>query len=282
MRVVTDIGELRQFQRGAFVPTMGALHEGHLALIRRAARLTRPVVVSVFVNPTQFGPGEDFNRYPRRLDADVAASNLAGAEVVFVPRVETVYPPPPDGPIPPPPLPPVATAPRLEDARRPGHFAGVCQVVARLLDLTRPRFAVFGEKDYQQLRVIEALAEQEGDRWPELEIVPVETIRELDGLALSSRNAYLDPGQRDRAAGLHLALSEAQTIGAPPRQSEQLMRDILLTHGLEIDYAVVRRADTLMPTDSLGRPARALIAARVGEVRLIDNAPMPVVRQGNL
>ncbi len=255
---------------------MGALHEGHLALIRRAVECgIGPVVVSVFVNPKQFGPGEDFDRYPRTLERDATMASDAGAEIIFAPNVETMYPPGLD--LRSPALPPVATEPGLEDAHRPGHFEGVCQVVARLFDLTMPRVAIFGEKDYQQLRVIEAMVAGAGERWPGLEIVPHETIREPDGLAMSSRNAYLNDNARQEALALSLALDAAATTSTPDA-AERAMREVLAMHQLVIDYAAVCDAITLLPIETFDRPARALIAARVGEIRLIDNravgAPM--------
>jgi pantoate--beta-alanine ligase len=257
---------------GALVPTMGALHEGHLALVRRATTLGRPVVVSVFVNPTQFAPGEDLATYPRQLEADVEAAAAAGADVVFAPSESTVYPP--DDPVPVPPLPAVATEPGLEDALRPHHFAGVTQVVARLFDLVRPAAAVFGAKDYQQLRVIEAMVDSAGDRWPGLEIVAHPVVREPDGLAMSSRNRFLDAGARERARGLSEALERAAEA-ASPDAAERAMRRVLAERDLQIDYAVVRDARTLLPVDAFDRATRALVAARAGDVRLIDNAPMP-------
>jgi pantoate--beta-alanine ligase len=254
---------------GAFVPTMGALHEGHLALMRRAQPLARPLVISIFVNPTQFGPGEDWQRYPRTREADLEAAAQVGVEVVFAPDVETMYPP--AGQVPVPALPPVATTPGLEDVHRPGHFAGVCQVVARLFDLVRPSVAVFGEKDYQQLLVIAEMVRREGDRWGDLSIVGHPTVREVDGLALSSRNRYLQADERDRALGLSRALHAARDAPVSPASAEQLMAAVLASHNLKVDYAAVRDARTLEPIDAFNRPARALIAARLGNVRLIDN-----------
>jgi pantoate--beta-alanine ligase len=233
-------------------------------------------VVSIFVNPTQFGPGEDFARYPRAFDRDVELAGSAGAEIIFAPEVEGMYPPGQVVPVPPlSGLPEVATAPGLEDARRPGHFAGVCQVVARLFDLVRPRIAVFGEKDYQQLLVVRAMAAQEAERWAGLEIIAHETVREADGLAMSSRNAYLTADDRERALGLSGALMAAQAAREPAR-AEAAMRAVLDERRLAVEYAVVRDAATLMPVDDLSTPSRALIAARVGSVRLIDNAAMPM------
>jgi pantoate--beta-alanine ligase len=259
-------------QRPSFVPTMGALHEGHLALIRRAGQCGRPIVVSIFVNPTQFGPGEDFERYPRTLEADCEAAEQAGADVIYAPPVEEVYPPDRTSPVPP--LPAVATEPKLEDAHRPGHFAGVCQVVARLFDLVQPRWAVFGEKDYQQLLVIRAMvqhfASTEPDRWPDLQIIANPTVREPDGLAMSSRNRYLSAAMRERALGLSRALAAA-VEPAVPADAERAMQRVLAEHELTVDYAVVRDAESLLPMTTFDRPARALIAARLGEVRLIDN-----------
>jgi len=282
MRIIRDIADLPMSggasggasgsaSGGALVPTMGALHEGHRALIRRAAASPHhPVVVSIFVNPTQFGPGEDYSRYPRTFGRDVELAGSAGAEVIFAPEVETMYPPGEEIRVPQ--LPGVATAPGLEDGHRPGHFAGVCQVVARLFDLLRPRIAVFGEKDYQQLLVIRAIMAQEAGRWGDLEIIAHETVREADGLAMSSRNAYLATDDRQRALGLCRALRAAQG-SITPGEAESAMRAILDEHDLAVDYAVVRDTATLMPVDDFAAPARALIAARVGDVRLIDNAP---------
>ncbi|HMN96858.1 MAG TPA: pantoate--beta-alanine ligase [Phycisphaerales bacterium] len=285
--IVRDPAALDAFHGGAFVPTMGALHEGHAALLRRAATIahascrpdspTAPVVLSIFVNPTQFAPGEDFDRYPRTFEADVALASGAGATAIFAPEVATIYPP--DAAVAAPALPLVATDPGLEDAARPAHFAGVCQVVARLFDLIRPRWAIFGEKDYQQLQVIRAMVAAERPRWGDLEIVAQPTIRDDDGLAMSSRNRYLAPESRDAALALSRAL-QAAAAAQHPRTAEAIMRRMLEFHGLAVEYAVVRDAETLLPVESLERPTRALIAARLlsggATVRLIDNQAMPV------
>lgn len=263
----------------AFVPTMGALHEGHLALIRKATECGGPVVVSIFVNPTQFAPGEDFSRYPRSLESDIPAAERTGADVIYAPEAEEVYPPNAEPAVPP--LPTIATQPGLEDAHRPGHFEGVCQVVARLFDIVQPRWAIFGEKDYQQLLVIRAMVEQENHssnesasgRWPKLAIISHPTIRDPDGLALSSRNRYLSLEERERALGLSRALGAAAKA-ATPAEAEAKMHEELQVHQLHVDYAVVRDAVTLRPIDSVDRPARALIAARLDHVRLIDNRPI--------
>lgn len=273
MCIIRELTELPPAYDGAFIPTMGALHEGHFALIRRAVRTPhRPIVVSIFVNPTQFAPGEDFERYSRNFEEDYEKAQAAGAEVIFAPSVKAMYPP--DTQIPIPPLPKVTREPGLEESSRPGHFEGVCQVVARLFDLLKPRCAVFGEKDYQQLLVIRAMVEHEGERWDGLEIISHETVRESDGLALSSRNVNLDTEQRSRATGLSKALQQASESSSPPA-AEAAMRRILDDHDLEIDYAVVRDAETLMAVETLEKPTRALIAARLGNVRLIDNLAIP-------
>lgn len=285
MRIAEDAAALRDAILAAptgglgcaLVPTMGALHAGHLALVDLAFELGRPVVVSIFVNPTQFGPGEDLERYPRTLEADLSACRDRGVDVVFVPEGHVIYPDGED--LRTPPLPEVADRPGLEDACRPGHFAGVVQVVARLFDLVRPAVAVFGEKDYQQLLVIRAIVEQtrarEPGRWGDLRVEALRTVREPDGLAMSSRNAYLDPARREAALGLSRAL-QAAAAANHPATAERLMAETLITHGLEVDYAVVRDARTLLPVTDFAQPTRAIIAARCGSTRLIDNRAMPV------
>lgn len=278
MKVLTSESEILALaaRSTAMVPTMGALHEGHAALVRRAAQLARErglagVVVTVFVNPTQFNEQSDFARYPRTLDADVALCEAAGATHVFAPGVEVVYPP--GRVIQTPALPAAATEPGLEDAHRPGHFAGVCQVVKRLFDLGRPQCAVFGEKDWQQLAVIRAMTAQERLG---VAIEPFETVREAGGLAMSSRNRFLSAEDRARGLAISRALREAgQEQSAASAQAT--MRRVLSDAGIEPEYAVVRDAATLgavLP----GQPGRALIAARVGSVRLIDNMVWPAGR----
>jgi pantoate--beta-alanine ligase len=258
------------------VPTMGALHEGHLALVRQGTAhaddhgLIGGCVVTIFVNPTQFDEPADYERYARTLDADIDRCRDAGAAGVYAPAVGAVYPQ--GRPVPVPELPGQAIDKGLEDTHRPGHFAGVCQVVRRLFDLVRPAAAVFGEKDWQQLRVIEVMTRR--DRLP-IRIIRGATVREPDGLAMSSRNRFLSTGERPRALALGLALAAA---GAEPDpdHAERAMRRVLAEHAIDRpDYATVRDADTLGPP-AKGRPARALIAARVGSVRLLDNAPWPL------
>jgi pantoate--beta-alanine ligase len=266
---VTDLRRLRADLPGpvALVPTMGALHEGHRALVRAARDRAATVVVSVFVNPTQFGPGEDFDRYPRTWDADLAALAEEGADVVFHPAVPEVYPPAALGiTVEPGPLGSV-----LEGAVRPGHFAGVLTVVAKLFGLVRPDVAVFGEKDYQQLTLIRAMARELALG---VEVLGVPTVREDDGLALSSRNRYLDAGQRGSAVAISAALRAGAAAG--PRGAEAVLtaaREVLAAQpALVLDYLELTDVD-LGPAPAAG-PARLLVAARAGTTRLLDNAPV--------
>jgi pantoate--beta-alanine ligase len=251
----------------ALVPTMGALHEGHRALVRAARERAASVVVSVFVNPTQFGPGEDFDRYPRAWDADLAALAEEGADLVFHPGVEQIYPagalgvtvqPGPVGGI-------------LEGAIRPGHFAGVLTVVATLFGLVRPDLALFGEKDYQQLTLIRAMARELALG---IEVVGVPTVREDDGLALSSRNRYLAPGQRAAAATLSAALRAGAAAGPDGAAAVLAAAAAVLAAepSLRPDYLELTDPD-LGPPPAAG-PARLLVAARAGTTRLLDNAPV--------
>jgi pantoate--beta-alanine ligase len=248
----------------ALVPTMGALHEGHRALVRAARERAGSVVVSVFVNPTQFAPGEDFDRYPRTWDADLAALAEEGADVVFHPPVDEVYPPGAVGvTVHPGPLGDV-----LEGAVRPGHFTGVLTVVAKLFGLVRPDLAVFGEKDYQQLTLVRAMARELALG---VEVVGVPTVREDDGMALSSRNRYLSPEQRAIAATISRALGAGAAAG--PRGADAVLgaaRAVLAeAPGLLQDYLELTGPDLGPPPDA--GPARLLVAARAGSTRLIDN-----------
>jgi pantoate--beta-alanine ligase len=248
----------------ALVPTMGALHEGHRTLVRAARARAATVVVSVFVNPTQFGPGEDFERYPRTWDDDLAALAEEGADVVFHPGVEEVYPPSAVGvTVDPGPLGSV-----LEGAVRPGHFAGVLTIVAKLFGLVRPDLALFGEKDYQQLTLIRAMARELALG---VEVVGVPTVREDDGLALSSRNRYLDPGQRATAVTLSAALRAGAEAGpSGPEAVLAAARAVLDAEpSLLQDYLELTDTD-LGPAPAAG-PARLLVAARAGTTRLLDN-----------
>ncbi|WP_235928130.1 pantoate--beta-alanine ligase [Goekera deserti] len=249
------------------VPTMGALHEGHRTLVRAARAWGGSVVVSVFVNPTQFGPGEDFDRYPRTWDADLAALAEEGADLVFHPGVADVYPagalgvgvdPGPLGSV-------------LEGAVRPGHFAGVLTVVAKLFGLVRPDVAVFGEKDYQQLTLIRAMARELALG---VEVVGVPTVREPDGMALSSRNRYLSGDQRRAAAVVSAALRAGAAAGpAGPAAVLAAAHAVLAAEpGLVPDYLELTDPD-LAPAPARG-PARLLVAVRAGSTRLLDNAPI--------
>jgi pantoate--beta-alanine ligase len=280
MRLVHDADTLAPLAGCILVPTMGALHEGHASLVRRAAGRGAPVVVTVFVNPTQFAPHEDFARYPRTLDADVEIARAAGADAVFAPPPEAIYPRGLEAAraeaaaLA---LPDAATKPGLEDAFRPGHYGGVCQVVARLFDLARPARAIFGEKDWQQWRVLDGMVAADPARWPGLAMEVSPTVREPDGLAMSSRNRYLRPEQREQALGLVRALQVAASA-QHPATAERLMRETLEDHGLAVDYAVVRDDRTLLPVGGFERPTRGLVAARLDTVRLIDTMALPVCR----
>jgi pantoate--beta-alanine ligase len=267
----------RSGQRVGFVPTMGALHEGHASLVRVARDRVGDgvVVVSVFVNPMQFGAGEDLDRYPRTLDADLELCKREGVDVVFAPSVEEVYP---DGE-PQVQVDPGPVAELLEGRIRPGHFRGVLTVVAKLFGLVRPDLAVFGQKDYQQLVLIRRMVR---DLCQPVEIVGAETVREDDGLALSSRNAYLDADERNRAAALSRTLRAAQ-LAAPEGYDAALdaaRAELRATPGVDLDYLEITTPDLADLPDPVpaGTPARILIAARVGTTRLIDNAPLTVGR----
>ena len=270
--VAGSVAELRRLRDAlpgpvALVPTMGALHEGHRALVRAARERAASVVVSVFVNPTQFGPGEDFDRYPRTWDADLAALAEEGADLVFHPEVDDVYPPGALGvTVDPGPLGSV-----LEGAVRPGHFAGVLTVVGKLFGLVRPDLALFGEKDYQQLTLIRAMARELALG---VEVVGVPTVREDDGMALSSRNRSLAPEQRAAAATISAALRAGAAAGPDgPDAVLAAARTVLDAEPtLRQDYLELTDTD-LGPAPAAG-PARLLVAARAGTTRLLDNVPV--------
>lgn len=260
--------------RVALVPTMGALHAGHLALVEEAKRAAEHVVVSIFVNPTQFAPGEDFDRYPRREAADSRMLADAGVSILWMPPVEVMYP---DG---------HATRVRvggvsevLDGAHRPGHFDGVATVVAKLLNQVRPDTALFGEKDYQQLCVIRQMV---ADLDIDVVIQGVTTQRDDDGLALSSRNIYLDDDERARAVALPRALGVAARAierGDAAGPALEAARDALTAAGFEIDYVELVDAATLGTHDP-ARGGRLLAAARMRTTRLIDNVAVDAVEQG--
>jgi pantoate--beta-alanine ligase len=252
----------------ALVPTMGALHEGHFSLVRRAQSRADCVVVSIFVNPTQFAPHEDLTTYPRTFAADLAALAKRRVDLVWAPSVRTMYPDGfatrviPEGP----------AMVGLEDASRPHFFAGVATVVAKLLIQCEPDIALFGEKDYQQLKVVTQLGRDLGLK---TRIVGAPIVRERDGLALSSRNRYLTPAERQTAPMLYRALEEAAAkigAGAPVAEVLKQAREAVTRGGLQLDYFEARHADTLEPLkSSVGEPIRLLAAVRVGTTRLIDN-----------
>jgi pantoate--beta-alanine ligase len=254
----------------ALVPTMGALHEGHLALVRLARQNSKRVVVSIFVNPTQFAPNEDFSAYPRTFDDDLRKLEDL-ADLVFAPTLDEMYP---DG---------SATtvslagpaAVVLEDRFRPSHFQGVATVVAKLLIQALPDVAIFGEKDFQQLKVVTRMAR---DLHIPVHILGGATVREPDGLALSSRNRYLSPDERARAPRLHQALrdcADAIRAGVGVAEAVAQARRALASAGFEVDYVEARHAETLEPIASRADgPIRLLAAARLGATRLIDNIPV--------
>jgi len=251
------------------VPTMGALHEGHFSLVREARSQCSPVVVSIFVNPTQFGPSEDFKKYPRRADADHAALEKLGVDYVFEPTPNEMYPPD------------FRTAvvveglsDRLEGRSRPGHFRGVTTVVLKLFEIAQPRFAFFGRKDAQQVRIIRQMA---GDLDLGAEIVVCPIVREPDGLALSSRNSYLSGAERRAATVLYRSLDAIRReVSAGERNAARLiaiLRSVLATEpAVAVDYAEIVDTETLDPVMALRRTCYVLLAARIGSTRLIDNA----------
>jgi pantoate--beta-alanine ligase len=252
-----------------FVPTLGALHDGHLSHVRRARGSCDVVTVSIFVNPLQFGPGEDFEAYPRDEEADLALLDRSGADVAFLPPVEEMYSPGASTTISVGDLGDV-----LEGAHRSGHFDGVCTVVAKLLNLVRPHRAFFGQKDAQQVAVIKRMV---ADLNFPVEVVVGPTIREPDGLAMSSRNAYLSPDDRIKARTLYQALQHGQRVmlsSGTVMDAEMKMVEVLKNAGLEPDYAVIRDPETFAEART-DRPMLLAVAARVGRARLIDNLILP-------
>jgi pantoate--beta-alanine ligase len=277
MEILSTPDQARRFTRAlqsagtrvGVVPTMGALHDGHLSLVKVSQRHCDATIATIFVNPTQFAPTEDLDRYPRTLDQDCRLLADAGATAVFVPSTETMYPPGFSTYVEPP-----EVARSLEGSFRPEHFRGVATVVLKLFQAIPGDCAVFGKKDYQQLKVIQAMVR---DLDIGIEIVAGEIVREPDGLAMSSRNRYLDSRQRQRALRLSAALDDVQReIAAGQRDAAALQlrmrRTLVEGDGVDqIDYALIVSAETLVPLQTLDRPAVALIAARVGQTRLIDN-----------
>ncbi len=252
--------------RVGFVPTMGNLHAGHYSLVELARRHADRIVASVFVNPTQFGPSEDFGRYPRTPEADAEGLHAAGCDLLWLPSVEAMYPYGADHAVR---MHVPGITDTLDGAHRPGHFDGVATVVARLFNQVQADVAAFGRKDYQQLAVIRYLVR---DLAFPIELLPGDTLRETDGLAMSSRNQYLSAEQRPVAATIHrclLQMRDGIRSGVARRQVEAEAKATLETAGFMVDYAVIRTPE-LMEADTSG-PSVALIAARLGNTRLIDN-----------
>jgi len=277
MEIIRTVARMKEAAREArrggcalgLVPTMGALHEGHFSLVRAAQQRCSPVAVSIFVNPKQFGPTEDFDNYPRRLESDAAALEKLGVDYLFAPASEEMYP---EG---------FRTSvsveglgERLEGRTRPGHFRGVATVVLKLFEIFRPQCAFFGRKDAQQARVIQQMVR---DLNLDVEIVVCPIVREPDGLALSSRNAYLKAGEHRAATALYRSLEAAgREIAAGERDARRLQatlrRVIEAESGVALDYAEIVDLETFEPVASLRGMCYALIAARAGGTRLIDNA----------
>ena len=271
MRIAHTIAELRAILAAgpppALVPTMGGLHQGHLSLVRIAKGLGRPVVGTIFVNRLQFAPTDDFDRYPRTLSRDTELLEAEGCDVLFAPSESEMYPEPQSYVVSPPP----ELANMLEGQFRPGFFSGVCTVVLKLFNIVRPGFAVFGKKDYQQLLVIQNMVRQLA---LPIEVIGGETIRESDGLAMSSRNVYLSSAERVEARQLQATLR--RTAAAIHSGSlewhglQQAATDVLTTRGWTLDYVAIRRRDNLLEP-SAGAPLVALAAGTLGTTRLIDN-----------
>lgn len=276
MKIISDIDELRDQLSGqlrtAFVPTMGNLHEGHLSLMRLARKHGDPVVASIFVNRLQFGPNEDFEKYPRTMAADVAKLEKEGVYVLFAPTEKELYPEPQEYRV----RPPDGLGNTLEGEFRPGFFEGVCTVVTKLFSCVQPRAAVFGKKDYQQLMIIRNMARQMA---MPTEIIAAETYRAEDGLALSSRNMYLSDSERAEAPelykGLNFVAEEVRKGNLSVAELEQAAMRLLDGRGWKSDYISVRKRANLQAPDAAelaaGEPLVVLAAARLGQTRLIDN-----------
>jgi pantoate--beta-alanine ligase len=277
MKVIESVGEMRRARAGlegrvALVPTMGALHAGHISLVKRARGLADHVVASLFVNPAQFGPGEDFSRYPRPRERDLEKFREAGVEIVFAPAIAEVYPPGESARVD-----PGAIGRVLEGAHRAGHFTGVATVVTKLFAIVRPDVAVFGEKDAQQVRVIRQVTR---DLMLGTEIAVAPTVREPDGLAMSSRNVFLKPGERAVAPVLYLALGAVRAAwGRGERRGEALRQAALSVlaevPAVAVEYVSVADPDTLAELDDVKGAALVSMAVRLGGTRLIDNVTLP-------
>ena len=276
MQVVGTIPEIRTLRQQlsgsvGFVPTMGYLHEGHLALVKQARIENSAVIVSIYVNPTQFGPREDFGAYPRELNRDLESLQKEGVDIVFVPSDDEMYPPEFSSWVD-----VEKVTGRLEGASRPGHFRGVATVVAKLFNIVQPTRAYFGQKDAQQAAVIKRMV---ADLNLGMEIVVVSTVRESDGLAMSSRNVYLSPEERQAATILFRALNLARQLRqGGEKDAEEIRRQMTSLIQKEplaqIDYVSIADAETLEELDLVDHPALASLAIRIGKTRLIDNMPL--------
>ena len=276
MELIKHLSEMRNYIRRiekeksiGFVPTMGYLHEGHLSLIKRARQDCDEVVVSIFVNPTQFGAGEDYHLYPRDLSRDIKLCKQEGLDVVFVPSREEMYP---DG---------YSTfvkvegelSSTLEGSSRPGHFQGVCTILTKLFNIISPDFSYFGQKDYQQVLVVKRLVRDLNLR---TQIVVLPTVREKDGLAVSSRNSYLNKEERYAATVLYESLEKAKQLimegNRDPALVASKMKDLIKAKSLaEIDYVAVVDPETLQKVERIGKEVLVAVAVKIGEIRLIDN-----------
>ena len=283
MQVVADVKEMQRLSEVwrregkiiSFVPTMGYLHEGHLALMKMARKKGDVLVISIFVNPTQFGPGEDFERYPRDMERDKQLAESVGVDVIFAPEVQDMYP---EGyqtfvEV-------IEITKPLCGRSRPGHFRGVTTVVAKLFNIVKPHVAVFGEKDFQQLQVIRRMVK---DLNMDVEVLGHPIVREKDGLAMSSRNVYLSPEERQAALRISRSLGVARELVAQGvREAPEVLRKVreVLTpdEGLKIDYVELRDPETLKEVSHINGPTLLAIAAFVGKTRLIDNAVISPVK----
>ncbi|MBA4419252.1 MAG: pantoate--beta-alanine ligase [Syntrophus sp. (in: bacteria)] len=278
MRVVKTVREmqalsetLRKEKRIGFVPTMGYLHEGHLALVRKAREISDIVVVSIFVNPMQFGPAEDLSRYPRDFERDAQLLETEKTDIIFFPEAGDVYP---EG------YSTQVEVKGLEDylcgKTRTGHFVGVATVVNKLFNIVKPHYAVFGQKDYQQLKIIEKMVR---DLNMDLEVVPYPTIREAGGLAMSSRNTYLSPEEREKALLIYASMKKAEELFVRGERNASIIREevrkvLSLKEGINIEYISISHADTLKELEEIPGKALLAIACRVGKTRLIDNTTL--------
>ncbi len=275
MKIVNTIQEmqalsedLRKEKRIGFVPTMGYLHKGHLSLVKKARELGDIVVVSIFVNPIQFGPTEDLSKYPRDFQRDVTLLEEEKTDIIFSPDSKEVYP---EG---------YSTYIQVKELEnylcgqsRTGHFTGVATVVAKLFHIVKPHFAVFGQKDYQQLRIIEKMVK---DLNMDIEIVPYPTVREKDGLAMSSRNTYLNPAEREKALLIYASIKKVEELFKKGQRKASTLRDEAMKvlrskDGVDIEYVSICNPDTLIEVDQVKNKALLAIACRVGKTRLIDN-----------